>query len=164
MWGKWLQLCPWTGTSVSWQTLTVSINLLLPELQLNAAATNVPTCRSIIDSLGFSANSHFGAGQAFVGGGCAHQTRNNWYQIMRPDGSDPTCEAAPPSGSAWQRICACTAYFLAQREESCQDACAAKGKSCDLEKVLLQGPSHIRILNFLYTFFPTADSICCNPL
>ena len=81
---------------------------LSSKLQIQDAATNVATCRSIIDTMGYSANSHFGGSQAFAGGGCAHQTRNNWYQVMNPDGNGTSCDAAPPAGSAWQRVCACS--------------------------------------------------------
>ena len=78
-------------------------------MQLQEAATNVATCRSIIDSMGYSATSHFGGSQAFVGGGCAHQTRNNWYQVMNPDRNGTSCEADGTAGTAWQRVCACSA-------------------------------------------------------
>ena len=71
-------------------------------------------CQSIINSLGYSANAHFGGSQAFDGGGCAHQVRNNWYQVMNPMSRDDaaTCEAeetAVPGRTPWQRVCACTA-------------------------------------------------------
>ena len=77
------------------------------QLQIRAAASNVPVCKSIIDYIGYSANSHFGGSQAFSGGGCAHQVRNTWFQVMKPGGVEPSCEAAPPIGSIWRRVCAC---------------------------------------------------------
>ena len=77
---------------------------------MQKAACHVNVCRSIIASLGYSATSHFGARQAFDGGGCTHQTRNNWYQVMSPSGGPVTCEAKEtqvPGQTPWQRICAC---------------------------------------------------------
>ena len=71
-------------------------------------------CQSLINSLGYSANSHFGASQAFVGGGCAHHVKHNWYQVMNPMSLDDpaTCDAketSVPGRTPWQRMCACTA-------------------------------------------------------
>ena len=84
---------------------------LSSQLQIQYAATHYSVCSSIIDSMGYNPASRFGHGQAFAGGGCAHQTRNNWFLVMDPDGNGVTCEATPPSGvsyTGWQRVCACT--------------------------------------------------------
>ena len=111
-------------------------------LQIKSAASNIPTCRAIIDSIGSFRPQHFGplssaelGSQAFEGGGCTHQGNNNWYQVMRPNDTEPSCDTAPPVGSKWQRVCACTPYFLARKGQSCGDACAENGYSCNLEKV-----------------------------
>ena len=72
-------------------------------------------CQCIIDSLGYSAKSHFGDEQAFDGGGCAHKVKNSRgekvgrYQIMNK-GGPATCEAKEtrfPGRTPWQRLCAC---------------------------------------------------------
>ena len=66
-------------------------------------------CQCIINSLGYSAESHYGDKQAFNGGGCAHQTKNSWYQVMNKD-EPATCEAKEnqvPGQTPWQRLCAC---------------------------------------------------------
>ena len=134
------------------------------QLQIQAAASNIPTCRAIIDSIGHFRPQHFGLGgsEDFVGGGCTHQTNNNWYQVMRPNDTEPSCDAAPPVRSKWQRICACTPYFLAQKEQSCQAACEENGYSCDLEKVMLMERPDILVIKFLSTSFSIADQRSFN--
>ena len=84
------------------------------EFQVQSASTSASTCQNIIDSLGYSANSRFGGSQAFDGGGCTHQTRNNWYQVMKPSGGPVTCEAKEnrnTNWTPWQRVCACMWYL-----------------------------------------------------
>ena len=131
----------------NYQKLIIYLTLLHLKLQIQAAASNIPTCRAIIDSMGHFRPQHFGplssvdfGSQTFEGGGCTHQANNNWYQVMRQNDTAPSCDAAPPVGSKWQRVCACTPYFLAQKEQSCQAACEANGYSCNLEKVIKMEP------------------------
>ena len=80
----------------------------LSQLQITEAATDVSTCRSIIDSMGYNATSPFEDSEAFVGGGCAYHMLNEGYQVMNQEVLDPTCEASPEAGSEWQQVCACT--------------------------------------------------------
>ena len=87
--------------------------------------------------MGFNATIPFEGSEAFVGGGCAYQVLNNEYQVMKQEGFNTTCEAAPApaagfgsgsgsgsgltrfifslmygtvnaaAGSEWQQVCAC---------------------------------------------------------
>ena len=133
-------------------------------LQIKSAASNIPTCRAIIDSIGSFRPQHFGplssadlGSQAFEGGGCTHQGNNNWYQVMRPNDTEPSCDIAPPAASKWQRVCACTPYFLAQKGQSCRDACAENGYSCNLEKVTYLQNDIQCIINFCQHFPTNSD-------
>ena len=76
---------------------------------------------------------------------------------MRPNDTEPSYDTAPPAGSKWQRVCACTPYFLARKGQSCGDACAENGYSCNLEKVRCLQHDIQCIINFCQHFPLNAD-------
>ena len=81
---------------------------------------------------------------------------------MRPNDTEPSCDAAPPFGTKWQRVCACTPYFLARKEQSCQAACEEGGSSCNLEKVTLMKQIVILFNELLSPSILIADQRGCN--
>ena len=72
-------------------------------MQITEAAADVPTCRSIINSIGYNATNPFEDFETFTGAGCTYHVLKEGYQVMNLE--DLTCEA---SNEEWQQVCACT--------------------------------------------------------